>query len=160
MNLKICSLSISSTVAENKSGTSSDFIKKIWSITDQQAEDIVKANTQLNCQTSEGLLSRHFLTNNRMLQYCRIQSYFFTDMLHVTSKAKSLHQYKHLQVFVSDKGLWWFILLRKGLILRIHVTSFVKKWVHLYLLLWILLVSRLLEPLDDSAIKLESLYKS
>eukprot|EP00957_Ditylum_brightwellii_P151240 11515793-Ditylum_brightwellii.AAC.1 len=81
-----------------------DLIKKMWSISDEQAQDVVNSNTQLNRQTTDGLLSQQFSINYRMLRYCRFNSYFYTDTMHVTKKAKSICGNLHLKVFVSDKG--------------------------------------------------------
>ncbi len=47
-------------------------------------------------------MARQFSTNDRMLRYRRIQSYFFTDTIFVT--AKSTRGNKVMQLFVSDKG--------------------------------------------------------
>ena len=96
--------SISSLKVDKPSGVSSDFLQKIWSITEQQAKDAVESNTQLNRLSSETDLSRRVTTNDRMLRYRRIQSYFYTDTMHVTNSAVSTRGFKHLQVFVSDKG--------------------------------------------------------
>ena len=95
---------ISALEAIKKTGTTPEFIKKIWSISDKEAKAVVEANTQLNRQPNDGLLSRHFSTNDRMLRYRRINSYFFTDTLLVTKASKSTRNNLYLQVFVSDKG--------------------------------------------------------
>ena len=63
---------------------------------------MIEANIQLNRQSNDGLLSRHFSTNDRVIRYQRISIYFFTDTLLVTKSDKSLRGY--LYVFVSDKG--------------------------------------------------------
>ena len=76
-------------VTDSPRGVSPEFIKKIWSITEDQAQGVVEQNTQLNRQSSDGLLARQFSTNDRMLRYRRIQSYFFTDTMFVTKAAKS-----------------------------------------------------------------------
>ena len=95
---------ISSLEMEKVTGVTPDFLSKIWSVSDEQAKDIVDLNTQLNRVPNEGMLSKQFSTNDRMLRYRRINSYFFTDTMFVTSSAKSTRGYTMLQVFVSDKG--------------------------------------------------------
>ena len=85
-------------------GVTPEFISKIWSVSQREAEDIVEQNTQLNRQSADGLLSRQFSTNDRMLRYRRIQSYFFTDTMFVTKQAESTRGNTCLQLFVSDKG--------------------------------------------------------
>ena len=95
---------VSSTSATPSQGVSQDFIKKIWGVSSDEATDIIKANTQLMRHSNEGPLSRQFTTNDRMLRYRRLQSYFFTDTMFVTKAAKSTRGYTMLQLFVSDKG--------------------------------------------------------
>ena len=95
---------VSSMEAHSSKGVTPDFIKNIWSVSSDEATDILKANTQLNRQSNDGLLSRQFSTNDRMLRYRRINSYFFTDTMFVTKSAKSTRKFTMLQVFVSDKG--------------------------------------------------------
>ena len=95
---------LSAVDVESPSGVTPEFLRKIWSISDNEAQGVVQHNTQLNRQTGEGMLSRQFSTNDRMLRYRRIQSYFFTDTMFVTSKAESTRGFTCLQLFVSDKG--------------------------------------------------------
>ena len=95
---------ISAFEANHQSGTTPECIKNIWSISDKEARAVVDSNTELNRQQSDGLLSRHFSTNDRMLRYRRINSHFFTDTLLVTKPAKSLRGNLYLHVFVSNKG--------------------------------------------------------
>ena len=91
-------------VKDSPNGVSPEFLKKIWSITDAQAQGVVEQTTQLNRQSADGSLARQFSTNDRMLRYRRIQSYFFTDTMFVTKAAKSTRGNICLQLFVSDKG--------------------------------------------------------
>ena len=95
---------IHSVAANTPTGVTPDFLKKIWSVTNEQAQNVISANTQLNRQSTNTSLSRHFTTNDRMLWYRRLQSYFFTDTLFLTKLAKSLRGYTMMQLFVSDKG--------------------------------------------------------
>ena len=69
------------------------------------AKKTIRATTQLAVRTvMEPSLTRKFSTNDRMLRYRRIESFFFTDTLMVTKAAKSSRGYVYLQLFVSDKG--------------------------------------------------------
>ena len=86
------------------SGVQPSYLKKFWSISDKEANKVLKSNTQLNRQPIDSLLSRHFSTNNRVLCYERIESFFFSDTISVTKSAKSIKGNLHLQFFVSDKG--------------------------------------------------------
>eukprot|EP00957_Ditylum_brightwellii_P168013 12789854-Ditylum_brightwellii.AAC.1 len=85
-------------------GVTAKVHQKIWSISAEEAAAAVDANTQLNRQSSESILSQHFSTNDSMLRYKQIDSIFFTDTLHVIKKATLMRGYRYLQVFVSDKG--------------------------------------------------------
>ena len=98
------SSNVSSLSANNPKGVSPEFLEKIWCITPEQASDAITRNSQHNRQSAEGMLSRHFSTNDRMLRYRRVKSNFFTDTMFVTKSAKSLRGYTMLQLFVSDKG--------------------------------------------------------
>ena len=95
---------ISSIELEKVTGVTPEFLSKIWSVSNEQANDIINASTQFYRIPNDGTLSKQFSTNDRMLRYRRIQSYFFTDTMFVTSAAKSIRGYTMLQVFVSDKG--------------------------------------------------------
>ena len=86
------------------SGVTPDHLSNIWMVNEQQADSVIEQNTQLNFQSCDSDLSRKFYTNDRMLRYKRIKSYFFTDTMFVTDKVKSRRGNKMLQVFVSDKG--------------------------------------------------------
>ena len=95
---------ISALEAGTPTGTKPEFLKIIWAISDKESNAVVEANTQLNRQSNDGELSRHFSTNDRMLRYRRIDSYFYTDTLLVTKSTKSIRGYLYLQVFISDKS--------------------------------------------------------
>ena len=53
----------------------------------------LKTTPQLNCQDLNSKLSRNFGTNDRMLQYRRITSFFFTDTFRMTKKTASSRGY-------------------------------------------------------------------
>ena len=74
---------------------------------------MIERNSQHNRQSVDGMLSRHFSTNDRMLRYRRIKSNFFTDTMFVTKSAKSIRGYTMLQLFVSDKGFLSVYLMEK-----------------------------------------------
>ena len=95
---------VSSVTTDQPVGVSPSFLKKVWSISDKEANAVIKKNTQLNRQSNDGLLSIHFSTNDRMMRYKRIESDFYSDTMSVTKVAKSTRGNLHLQFFVSDKG--------------------------------------------------------
>ena len=90
--------------AEKPKGVSADLLQKIWRIDNDTAKRTIGKTTQLNRQDANSKLSRNFGTNDRMLRYRRLKSFFFTDTFFVTAKAASHRGYKCMQIFVSDKG--------------------------------------------------------
>ena len=95
---------ISAINAGKPSGPSASTLSKLWLVSEPLAKGALDQNTQLCRQSADNIMSRQFSTNDRMLQYRRIQSVFFTDTMFATPKAKSTQGYTCCQVFVSDKG--------------------------------------------------------
>ena len=77
----------SATHAEKQKGVSPELLEKIWRIDNITSKRTIRTTTQLNRKEENSKLSRNFGTNDRMLQYRRIKSYFFTNTLFVTKKA-------------------------------------------------------------------------
>ena len=90
--------------AEKRKGVSTEILEKIWRINNITAKRTIRTTTQLNRQEASSKLSRNFGTNDCMLRYRRIKSYFFSKTLFVTKKAASSRGYTCMQIFVSDKG--------------------------------------------------------
>ena len=57
-------------------------------------------------------MSRNFSTNDRTLQYRRINSNFFTDTFFVIAKAKLTRGNTAMQLFVSDKGFVYVVPMK------------------------------------------------
>ena len=88
-------------------------LEKVWGIDLESAKCTINFITHLNRQAgANGSLSRNFGTNDRMLHYKRIKSFFFTDMFFVTKKAKSSRGYTCMQLFVSDKGFLFVVPMK------------------------------------------------
>ena len=92
------------THAENPKGVDAELLQKIWQINSETAKSTMKTTTQLNRQDVNSKLSRNFGTNNLMLRYWQIKSFFFTDTFFVTKKVASSRGYTCMQIFVSDMG--------------------------------------------------------
>ena len=90
--------------AEKPRGVNAELLQKIWRIDSETAKRTIKTTSQLNRQDVNSKLSRNFGTNDRMLRYRRIKSFFFTDTFYVTKKAASSRGYTCMQIFVSDMG--------------------------------------------------------
>ena len=65
----------------NTHGVSKEFLSKIWVVSEDLAQGALDQNTQLCKHHADNSLSRHFSTNDRMLQYKHLKSVFFTDTL-------------------------------------------------------------------------------
>ena len=101
----IPTVQVASTTAGKSRGITAEMLSKIWRIDHKMAEKTLQLTTQLNRVGADGSsLSRHFGTNDRNIRYRRIKSWFYTDTLFVTGKAKSTRGHSCMQLFVSDKG--------------------------------------------------------
>ena len=95
---------ICSTTAQLPKGITSTHLSKIWKIKEDLAQRALDQTTHLYRQGMDNELSKRLSTNDRMLQYKRINSQFFTDTLFVTKEGKSTRGNTCAQLFVSDKG--------------------------------------------------------
>ena len=94
----------SSAHAAPPKGVSAETLTKVFRIDRDMARKTLELNTQLNRRDATSSLSRNFSTNDRMLRYKRLDSFFFTDTFYVTKRAKSKRGNLAMQLFVSDKG--------------------------------------------------------
>jgi hypothetical protein len=76
----------------------------VWSIPHEDAVRTLQLTTQRLRHNADSSLSRNFGTNDRAVRYKKLKSYFFSDTLFVTGKAKSSRGNICAQLFVSDKG--------------------------------------------------------
>ena len=104
----------SATHAEKRKGVSPELLEKIWRIDNSTVKRTIRTTTQLNKQEANSKLSRNFGTNDRMLRYIRIKSYFFANTLFVTKKEGISRGYTCMQIFVSYKG-YVFIAAMKSI---------------------------------------------
>ena len=89
----------SATHDDNRKVVSHELIEKIWRIDNSTAKSTIRTTTQLNRQKANSKLSRNFGTNDCMLRYRIIKSYFFTDTFFVTNKSSSSKGYTCMQIF-------------------------------------------------------------
>ena len=66
----------SATHAEKRKGVSPKLLDKIWRIDNSTAKRTIRTTTQLNRQEANSKLSKNCGTNDRMLRYMRIKSFF------------------------------------------------------------------------------------
>ena len=109
----------SASHAEKQSGVTPELLEKDWRINNSSVKHTVKVNTQLSRQDANTRLSQNFGTNNRMLRYRRISSFFYTDYLFVTKKAgfrkaSSSQGCFYSQLFVSYKGYVFVVPMKSS----------------------------------------------
>ena len=75
-----------STNASRPRGVTPEHLSKIWCILQEDARRTINMTTQTSVQMQDPTLSRNYGTNDRMLQYKRIQDYFFMDTFFATKK--------------------------------------------------------------------------
>ena len=74
--------SVIASVEENHSKVvSSEYLSKLWYISEPLAGVVIDQNTQRCHHSADNVFSRPFLTNYQMLRYRRIQSTFYTDTM-------------------------------------------------------------------------------
>ena len=90
------------TYAKNSKVLSTNLLSNIFRVDSETEKQTIKTTTHLNRQHANSNLSRNFGTNDWMLRYKLIKSFFFTDTFSVTTKSKSSIGCSCMQIFVSD----------------------------------------------------------
>ena len=94
-------------------GVTPEHLSKIWRIDHDTAVRTINANTQHCVRPEVPNLSRNYPTNDRMLRYRRINQHFFMDTFFATKEAgKSSRGYTMCQLFVTDKGFVYVVLMK------------------------------------------------
>jgi hypothetical protein len=104
--------SLAAVTASHSGRVSSEHLSKIFCIPHDDAARTLSVTSQLIQHNANSSLSRNVTTDDCALRYRKIKSYFFTDTLFTTAKAKSTHGNICSQVFVSDKGFVYFCLMK------------------------------------------------
>ena len=73
-----------SSHVEKPKGVTPEILMKVWRIENATAKRTINVTSQLASQDANTTLSRNFGTNDIMLRYRRIASYFYTDYFFVT----------------------------------------------------------------------------
>ena len=73
-----------STSASRPRGVTPEHISKIWRISQEDTRRMINNTTQTSVRMQDPTLSCNYGTNDRMLQYKRIQDYFFMDTFFAT----------------------------------------------------------------------------
>ena len=74
---------VSASHAEKPKGVTPEILMKVWRIDNATTKRTINVTSQLARQYANTTLSRNFGTNDRMLRYRRIASYFYTDCFFV-----------------------------------------------------------------------------
>eukprot|EP00956_Cyclotella_meneghiniana_P034439 scaffold104886_cov86-Cyclotella_meneghiniana.AAC.1 len=88
--------------AEIPKGVTKEMLSKVWRISEDEARRTLEVTTQLNRQDADSSIAQRASTNDRMLRYRRLKSYFFMDTFFAS--VKSARGFTCMQIFVSDKG--------------------------------------------------------
>jgi hypothetical protein len=94
-------------------GVNAEHLARVWCIPHDDAAWTIQVTSQLLHHDLDSSLSCNVGTNDRVVQYKKIKSYFFSDMLFVTGNAKSSQDNICSQLFVSDKGFVAFYLMKR-----------------------------------------------
>lgn len=74
---------------KSKPGVDPQHLSKIWQIDEEAAQQTIEVTSQLLKQEATNIMPKNFSTNNRMLRYKCIHSYFFTNTFFVPKQHKS-----------------------------------------------------------------------
>ena len=100
-DMPISQADLSDTHASDPKGVNKEHLQKIRIIYEDEARRTLKMTTKLNMQDADSNLSYTFGSNDQMLRYKRIKSFFSTDTFF---RNNSTRGYICMQLFVSDKG--------------------------------------------------------
>ena len=117
-----------STSASGPRGVTPEHLSKIWHISQEDARRTINMTTQTSVQMQDPTLSHNYGTNDRMVQYKRIQDYFFMDTFFATKKGgRSSRGHTCCQLFDTDKGFLYVIpMQRKSEVLQ-AIKQFAKE---------------------------------
>ncbi len=119
---------VSAAHAGISKGVDPTHLSKIWRIDLKTAERTLEVVTQGSKRTDDPKLSRNYGTNDRMLRYKRIAEYFFMDTFFATKKAgKSSRGHNCCQLFVTDKGYVYVVLMKSKAEVLQAVKQFAKE---------------------------------
>ena len=105
---------VSATHAGATKGVNPSHLSKIWKISQETAERTLEVVTQHNMRAHDPKLSRNYGTNDRMLRYKRINSFFVMDTFFATKKAGQFsHGNSCCQLFVPDKDFVYVVPMAK-----------------------------------------------
>ena len=118
----------SATTAGKAKGVDAEHLSKIWRISYDQAKRTIEVTSQNSVRTQDPTLSRNYGTNDRMLRYKRINTYFFMDTFFATKKGgKSSRGNTCCQLFVTDKGFVYVVPMRRKSDVLAAVKQFAKE---------------------------------
>ena len=88
-------------------------LSKVWQISYEDAKGTIDATTQHGTHHPNPVMNQNYTTNDRMLQYRRINQYFFMDTFFATKKGgTSSRGNTCCQLFVTDKGFIYVVPMK------------------------------------------------
>ena len=95
-------------------GITKERLAKVFRIDEDIARRTIDVTTQRVKRSKDPTLDRRYSTNDRVLRYKRLNTFFFTDTFFATSKGgKSSRGNTCVQLFVTDKGYVCLIPMKK-----------------------------------------------
>ena len=121
-------MAAAATANRPRSGVDPEHLAKIWRISHDDAKRTIETTSQHCVRTEDPTLSRNYGTNDRMLRYKRIGTYFFMDTFFATSKVqKSKRGNTCCQLFVTDKGFVYVVPMKSKRELPQALKQFAKE---------------------------------
>ena len=104
-NIDLDEIMSSAIHARKSMGTDTEHFSKLWKIDMESARQTIETTSQNSSRTHDPKFSRNYGTNDRMLQYIKINDWLFMDTFFATNKSgKSSRGKACFQLFVTDKG--------------------------------------------------------
>ena len=116
---------IAAAHVERPKGISPSHLARVFCIDEKVAAKTIDVTTQRVKRVENPTLDRNYNTNDRMLRYNRIDTYFFTDTFFATKenaakrgepripKGRSTRGNMCMQLFVTDKGFLYVVPMKK-----------------------------------------------
>lgn len=119
---------VSAMSSSSKSNsTDAHHLSKVWKISYDEAKQTIQATSQRSQRTQNPKLAKNYGTNDRMLRYRRLNTYFFMDTLFATKKARKASRGNTCcQLFVTDKGYVYVVPLKRKADVPLAVKQFAK----------------------------------
>ena len=104
---------VSSVHGSSEVGIDAKHLSKVWHISYEDTKQTIDATTQHGTHLPNPAMNQNYTTNDRMLQYWRINQYFSMDTFFATRKGgTSSRGNTCCQLFVMDKGFIYVVPMK------------------------------------------------